>query len=405
MESPDLEPDSEYRTGPALRMCDNPTMSGVSVPTQEELGRRIAEARADVGMTQADVAASAGLERTALVRIEAGERKVSATELVTLADILGRPVDWFFTESPPAVVSRRRDPAVGGFSRTLDLALELAARDVAFLARRRILATVEQATWRTPTTYEEAEDLARRIRAQASVPDGPLRDLQAMAEGLGLLGFSLALGPDAGDAAYVQAGNLGVAVVNGTADPGRRRFSLAHELGHHLAKDAYEPTPRLGAADPERMLNAFAAYLLMPRPAIQAVWNEFSPLSVRRAAIAAAVRFSVSWTAACNQLRNLDLIDSRERELLVENDLRRGELLESGERFTVELDPPSVPPAYASAVIEAYRHKRLTPARTVELLHDTIGEADLSDPDDTSLSELAELGPIPWTALRSTQRR
>jgi hypothetical protein len=34
-------------------------------------------------------------------------------------------------------------------------------------------------------------------------------------------------------------------------------------------------------------------------------------------------------------------------------------------------------------VIEAYRHKRLTPARTVELLHDTIGEADLPDPDDT----------------------
>jgi hypothetical protein len=40
-------------------------------------------------------------------------------------------------------------------------------------------------------------------------------------------------------------------------------------------------------------------------------------------------------------------------------------------------------PGYASAVIEAYRHKRLTPARTVELLHDTIGEADLPDPDDT----------------------
>jgi len=104
------------------------------------------------------------------------------------------------------------------------------------------------------------------------------------------------------------------------------------------------------------------------------------------------VRFSVSWTAACNQLRNLDLIDSRERELLVENDLRRGELLEFGERFTVELDPPSVPPAYASAVIETYRRKRLTPARAVELLHDTIGEADLPDADDTSTSGLAELG-------------
>jgi len=156
--------------------------------------------------------------------------------------------------------------------------LELAARDVAFLSRRRILATAERAAWKTPTNYEEAEDLARRIRAQTDVPDGSLQDLQAVAEGLGLLGFSLALGPDAGDAAYVQVGDLGVAVVNGTADPGRRRFNLAHELGHHLVKDAYEPAPRLGAADPERMLNAFAAYLLMPRASVRAVWNEF-PLS------------------------------------------------------------------------------------------------------------------------------
>src|SRR5262249_6011673 len=114
-------------------MCDNRTMGRGGAGTQADLGRRIAEAREASGMTQAELASRVGLERTALVKIEAGVRKVSATELVTMADALGRPVDWFFVESPPAVVSRRRDPAVGGFSRRLDLALELAARDVAFL--------------------------------------------------------------------------------------------------------------------------------------------------------------------------------------------------------------------------------------------------------------------------------
>jgi transcriptional regulator with XRE-family HTH domain len=74
-------------------------MNGISVPTQEELGRRIAEARSDCGMTQADLAASVGLERTALVRVEAGERKVSAAELVALAEVMDRPIDWFFTDS------------------------------------------------------------------------------------------------------------------------------------------------------------------------------------------------------------------------------------------------------------------------------------------------------------------
>ncbi len=340
-------------------------------------------------MTQADLAAIIGLERTALVRIESGERKVSATELVAIASALDRPVDWFFTESPAAVVSRRRDPAVGGFSRALDRALELAARDVANLEGRHMLPSVERPPPRTaPESFEDAEGLARGVRTEAGRSEGPLLDLQSIAESLGLLGFSLALGPDAGDAAYVEVGDLGVAVINGTTDPGRRRFSLAHELGHHLTGDAYEPSPRLGASETERMFNAFAAYLLMPRSSVLSTWDEFSAQSPRLAAIAVAVRFSVSWTAACNQLRNLDLIDSRERERLVGNDLRRGELFEFGERFAIELDPPSVPPAYARAVVGGYRRGQLTAAKTVELLHHSVDESDLPEPDAMSLDEL-----------------
>jgi Zn-dependent peptidase ImmA (M78 family)/transcriptional regulator with XRE-family HTH domain len=364
-------------------------MSREPVATQADLGRRIADARAEAGVTQADLAASIGLERTALVRIESGERKVSATELVAIAGALDKPVDWFFTESPIAVVSRRRDPAVGGFSRVLDRAVELVARDVAFLEGRHLLSSAERPpAHKAPESFKDAENLAREVRAQTGRPEGPLLDLQSLAEGLGLLGFSLALGPDAGDAAYVGVGKVGVAVINGTADPGRRRFSLAHELGHHLTGDAYEPSPRLGASDTERMFNAFAAYLLMPRSSVLSIWNEFSAQSQRLAATAVAVRFSVSWTAACNQLRNLDLIDSRERERLLENDLRRGELFEFGERFAVELDPPSVPPAYARAVVGAFRKGQLTAARTVELLHHSVDETDLPEPDAMSLNEL-----------------
>jgi hypothetical protein len=137
-----------------------------------------------------------------------------------------------------------------------------------------------------------------------------------------------------------------------------------------------------------RMFNAFAAHLLMPRSSVLSIWDEFSARSPRLAAIAVAVRFSVSWTAACNQLKNLGLIDSWERERLLGDDLRRGELLEFGERFAVELDPPGVPPAYARAVVSAYRKGQLTAARTVELLHHSVGEADLPEPDAMSLDEL-----------------
>lgn len=375
-------------------MWDNHTMAGGYVSAQAALGRRIAEARADNGVTQADLARAVGLERTAFVRIESGERKVSATELVAITGALGKPVDWFFTESPPAVVSRRRDPAVGGFSRRIDLALELVSRDAAFLTDREIVTCPDIAARKAPGSYKEAEQLACEVRAELDCPNGPLPDLQSAAESLGLLGFSFDLGPDAGDAAYAEVGDLGVAVINGATDPGRRRFSLAHELGHHLVGDAYEPAPRLGAGDTERMFQAFAAYLLMPRTAVLGLWEEFADQPVRRAAIAVAVRFSVSWTAACNQLRNLDLIDSRERERLVENALRKGELFEFGERFGIELEPPSIPPGYARSVVSAYRRKLLTAARTLELLHGTVREADLPEPDGPSLEDLREeFGP------------
>jgi Zn-dependent peptidase ImmA (M78 family) len=56
------------------------------------------------------------------------------------------------------------------------------------------------------------------------------------------------------------------------------------------------------------MFNAFAAHLLMPRSSVLSIWDEFPARSPRLAAIAVAVRFSVSWTAACNQLKNLGLI-------------------------------------------------------------------------------------------------
>jgi len=369
-------------------MCDNHTMDQAAIRTQADLGRRIAQAREDSGKTQSELADLLGLDRTAVVRLEAGNRKVSATELVAIASALERPIGWFVTESPPAVVSRRRDPTADQLSRTLDFALENAARDVAYLEEQGILARRDRPSYAAPKSFADAENLGCSIRGEAGLQEGPIYDLQSVCERLGLLAFSLALGPDSGDAAYVEVGELGVAVVNGTTDPGRRRFSLAHELGHHVVGDAYEPEPRLGTSDTERMLNVFAAHFLMPRSAVQNTWDEFRNQPARLAATAVAVRFRVSWTAACNQLRDLGIIEGRERDLLAEDDLRKGEMLALGERWVPELEPPSVPPGYAQAVINAYRARRLTRVRTVELLYGTVAESELPAIEETTLERL-----------------
>lgn len=153
------------------------------VVSQADLGRRIAEAREASGRTQASLADALRLERTAIVRVESGQRKVSATELIAIAAFLERPIDWFVSESPPAVVSRRRDPAIGGFSKALDRELEDAVRDVDFLMSRQILTPAERsASFAPPSSFAAAENLARLARAEVGTPDGPLLDIQSVAE-------------------------------------------------------------------------------------------------------------------------------------------------------------------------------------------------------------------------------
>ena len=233
---------------------------------ETELGSRIAEARKLAGLTQEQLASVMSLGRTVITKIESGARRVSATELVTLAEVLDRPVDWFFVVSPPAVVSRRSDPAVGGRSKVLDSRVERLARDIDMLSAEGELPQVDRLVLDPPRTLDEAEEAALKLRKHLGASSGPLVGLQAHAERVSLLAFSLDLGRSGGDAAYVAVGDLGVAVINGAIDPGRRRFNLAHELGHHVFQDAYAPEVGLSPQDDtEKLINAFAAHLLLPR--------------------------------------------------------------------------------------------------------------------------------------------
>lgn len=275
--------------------------------------------------------------------------------------------------------------------------IERIGRDVDFLLNQGVLLAASRQTFDIPTNLAAAEQLATAARALMQVPDGALLDLQRLIERLGLLAFALEMGPEGGDAAYVEVGDLGVALVNGSVDPGRRRFNVAHELGHHLIGNAYAPETAIGGVDgTERVLNAFAAHLLMPRASVKQVWDDLAGRDRRLAAIAVAVRFRTSWTAACSHLHNLDIIDRREHKDLSNAPPRRGDFLELGEWWVAELEPPSVPPDYGRRVVAAYRSGRLTAARTVELLWGTVSEDELPEVNEIPLDGLRrEFDPLP----------
>lgn len=342
------------------------------------MGVRIAVARDRLGLTQAQLAGELGLDRSAVAKIESGKRAVSATELVRLAAVLDQPIDWFVIDSPPAVVSRRADPAAGGQSALLDRRIERLARDIEYLEKERILPAVELPRLDIPTTVAGAEGAAALARESMGAEAGPLLDLQRHCEAVGLLAFSLEMGEEGRDAAYVAVDSWGIALINGSADPGRRRFNLAHELGHHLFGDAYASEVMISAgAETERMINAFAVHLLLPRPEVVQVWQDFD--DPRLAAVAVGVRFRASWSSVCAQLKNLDLVDAAQRAALSADPPTGADFIELGERWISELDPPSVPPEYGRRVLAAYRGGRLTAERTTELLWDTVRTEELPE--------------------------
>lgn len=100
--------------------------------------------------------------------------------------------------------------------------------------------------------------------------------------------------------------------------PGRRRFTLAHELGHWvcqcLESRARDPEPSYcrpvdltEAADRtlEREANVFAAELLMPGTPVREVWAELEDVD------ACAARFDVSPTAMHWRLFGFGLVADR----------------------------------------------------------------------------------------------
>ena len=342
-------------------------------------------------MTQAQLGHAVGLDRTAVAKLEAGARKVSATELVALASTLDRPIDWFVVESPASVVSRRADASVGGRSPVLDRKIERLARDVLFLIEQGVLAGEgERPALELPAEVSGAEALASEARHLMNVPDGPICDLQRACERIGLLAFSLDVGREGGDAACVEVQSMGVALINGSVDPGRRRFNLAHELGHFLVGDAYAPEVSVGGLDDiERLINAFAIHLLLPRRAVTDLWSMNTDQDKRLDAVAVSVKFRASWSATCNQLRTLGLIDSEERERLNAVPPTAADFIALGERWVAELEAPSVPPEYGKKVLAAYRAGKLSASRTVELLWGTV-----------AIEELPEQRAIPLESLR-----
>ena len=354
---------------------------------QEEwigIGQRVREARLAARLSQDELGRRIGLDRTMIAKIEAGTRRIDAVELVRLGECLDLPLDHFLYERP-AVLSRRtallEEEATEAGRESFRLEAELVSwlRDVRQMQALGVLET--SPILRYPgriDTEDAAREAASWLRGQLGVGTEPVESLVEVCQDVGLL---VAVVDLPGDGASVLDDDLAVAVVSRLGDPGRRRATAAHELGHVVLGDEYSSDLDVHAsrAGREAAIDAFAAEFLLPAAILRASGPGFG----RDMLIRFASTYRTSWSLAVRQAVRAGVLDQGETMSWLPQRPTRAELLDAtGWTPQPDLEWTRVPPHYAHAVLEAHRWHLVTTARAVELMRGQLEAADFPPPTD-----------------------
>ena len=369
-------------------MCDIRTVATDAIETPAELGQRIREARLAAGLSQAELASRIRLERSALVKIETGDRKVSALELLRLSEVLELPLSHFVHRSPAAMVSRRDGlvedaEAVERTKFRIDALLEGHLRDAEQLRSLGALSAVEGVPETTVADAEAARAFARTIRTFANVPSGPLPALADFAERVGL--FVLVADFDVDGSSLSPDRGFGVAVLGGKFPSGRRRFTAAHEIGHHVLGDEYQSDIGVAASrdDREQLIDVFAGELLLPSDELLALWSSGDGEDAWTRLVRLSAGYRVSWAAVVRAAQKLELIGKSEAQAMYARTPQRGDFMAiCGDAPTEDLHIGDVGPRWKKSVLASYRASRITRARAVELLHGALTVDELPTVDE-----------------------
>ena len=334
------------------------------VITSKEIGQRLRFARESRHITQEAAGTVLGLQRSAISLMESGQRQVSTLELTRLADLYGRPVEWFVNPNIPV---EQEDPVVALFRAEPGLQSEVVQEQ----ARHCLRVLKEGASLRRLTgrgtvvslpSYElplprsvgqaiaQGQLVAEQERRRLDLGNAPVKVPETLAR-QNIWTAALPL-PDEISGLFLSSPDFGMAILaNLSQAPVRRQFSFAHEHGHALM-DRDEPATVTSTHNArtrtEQRANAFAAAFLMPEEgvrdflhsmgkgrsarreeaAMDAVTGEGIQGALRSPArsqnityvdVALLARhFGVSYAAAVWRLRGLNLVGAEQTEPLLD---------------------------------------------------------------------------------------
>lgn len=265
---------------------------------------RLKAARKRADMTQAQLADALGFkDRQTLTAIEAGERKLSADELLRAISVLGVDLDFFtdgFRLTGEASFSWRTSDASDVVLQEFE---ETAGRWIATYMRLG-----ERLGWSPPaiqqrlvdvsakSSFEQVQEVAEQLVTEWALGPTPADRLAGvMSDRLGILVLHVDA-PKAISGAACRVPGVPVALINRAESEWRRHFDLAHELFHLLTWEQMTPShdDQETAKRVEQLADNFAAALLMPRKVLVPLWaaRGDQPLDAWIGVTAAALKVS-----------------------------------------------------------------------------------------------------------------
>jgi len=349
----------------------------------QEIGAQVRRARMAAGLSQEQLGAKVGLDRTMIVKCETGKRKLDALELTRLSTALGLPITHFLSR-PPAVLSRRTAELVDESpTNAARDAFRLEAELANWLRDVRQLMELDVLRPRSPvhfpdkvTDTEGARRAARWLRTQSKTENRPLDTLVEVAERLGQL---ILVTDIPGQGASVIDDDVAVAIVSTQSDPARRRATAAHELGHMVLGDEYSSDLGVHSSLDERehLIDAFAAEYLIPAKVFADAGLTGSADETRPDLITLAARYQVSWSLVLRQACIAGAISDQVRGSLASRTPTRAEIMDAaGWVPQPDFESLRVPPSVAGAVLAAVQQNSITLARARELTRGQVVESD-----------------------------
>lgn len=320
----------------ALGLPDQPMESTAPENHAAGVGARVARARARRGMSGTELGQIVGLRKDQISKIESGRRRLDVAELPRFATALGVTVRHLLGQEDRPALAMAARLAVGVGPQAMrsarrrarqlleidDLLTQVAGMPSAKSSGSG-LAVVEVARARfgtRPRTKVAAQrqglELAELARRELDLGSDAIGDVAGLMEQHFAVDVALSpLGTDA-DGLCVHSGTAALILASSDFPDGHLRFTLAHELGHHLLGDPQEVIEEAAHdmfADTvvEQRVNAFAGHFLMPESGVRSVldWlgEEGGPVS-DRTVVALMEHFGVSMAALVYQLNIIGVL-------------------------------------------------------------------------------------------------